>query len=264
MLEELALYTDMGTSPVKRYTGKLDVIHKALAELKQYIADHPLADQQDEINFFKYEKPAFVCELLYARQLFAIETQRREFTEELLIRNYFEQELKLIKHSLLQYQFLYQYFILEACELDNLLFVRGAEAPAVVLPETPDLDPDYSTKGDYLFAQFMACEKLQQYLMELLYPATEGRPETRRTMSWPGDKTDLIEMAYGLYCWLRAHSSTVTIAEVIGWLETSFGITLPRHYRRFAEIKMRKISSRTKFWDEARELLQKYMEDGDV
>jgi len=70
LIEELSLYSDMGAIPVRRLAGKLNVINKAMADLKKFVEDHPFADQQDEINFFKYEKPLFVCELLCAHYVY--------------------------------------------------------------------------------------------------------------------------------------------------------------------------------------------------
>lgn len=260
MLEEVNLYAEMGTIPVKRYSGKLAVINKALAALKRYVTDYPFEDRQEEINFFKYEKPAFVCELLCAQQMFTIETQRRQFNEEILIRNYYEQELKLIKHYFVKHQFLYQYYLLEAYELDNILFVRGAAASAVLLPETPDLDPDYSTKGDYLFAQFLAYEKVQDYLINELYPSPEQR-SYGKILRWTGETVNLVELAYGLQLTGQLNDGKATIAEIIEWLELQLHTNVGNAYRRWHAISNRKRVTSTKFIDQMREAIVKKLDD---
>ena len=260
MLEEVGLYNDMGALPVRRLSGKLTVVNKALADLKKLVEENPFADQQTEIYFFKYEKPLFVCELLCAHQMYAIETQRRQFNEEVLIRNYYEQELKVIKHYFIQHQFLYQYYLLEASELDNILFVRGAEASAVLLPETPDLDPEYSTKGDYLFAQFLAYEKVQDYLINELYPSTE-KTQPGQTLQWTGETVNLVELAYGLQLTCQLNDGRATIAEIIEWLESQFHADVGNAYRRWHAISNRKRVTCTKFIDQMRDAINKRLDD---
>lgn len=260
MIEEVSLYADMGTLPVKRYAGKLGVIHKALADLKQFVQDYPFDDQQAEINFFKYEKPAFICELLCAQQLFMIETQRRQFNEDVLIRNYYEQELKVIRHFFKQHQFLYQYFILEASELDNILFLRGAEASAVLLPETPYLDSDYATNGDFLFAQFLAFEKAQEFLINELYPASE-RGILSKQMVWTGESVNLVELAYGLHLTGQLNNGQATITEIIQWLEKHLNLDVGNAYRRWHSISNRKRVTPTKFIEMMRNAINKRLDD---
>jgi len=264
MLEEVSVYNDMGTLPVKRLQGKLTVINKALADLKKFVDGNPFMDQREEIDFFKYEKPLFVCELLCAHYIYTIETQRRQFSEEILIRNYYEQELKVIKHYFVQHQFLYQYYLLEASELDNILFVRGAEASVVLLPETPDLDPDYSTKGDYLFAQFLAYEKVQDYLINELYPSSAQR-SSGKILRWTGETVNLVELAYGLQLTGQLNDGKATIAEIIEWLEAQLHADVGNAYRRWHAISNRKRETPTKFIDQMRDaIIKKLNDDNDL
>jgi len=260
LMEEVGLYTEMGGLPVRRLSGKLTVINKALADLKQFFQERPFADQQEEINFFKYEKPLFVAELLTAHRMFTVETQRRQFNEEVLIRNYYEQELRVIKHYFIQHQFLYQYYLLEASELDAILFVRGAESSAVLLPETPDLDLNYSTKGDYLFAHFMAYEKIQDYLINELYPVSE-RTLPGRALTWTGESVNLVELAYGIYLTGQINHGQATITEVIQWLEKVFKADVGNAYRRWHAISNRKRVTPTKFIDQMRDAINKRLDD---
>jgi len=260
MLEEVSLYADMGTLPVKRFSGKLTVINKALTALKQFVVDHPFTDKQEEINFFKYEKPAFVCELLCAQQMFIIEAQRKQFNEQILIRNYYEQELKVIRHYFMQHQFLYQYYLLEAAELDAVLFVRGADCSVVLLPEMPDLDPDYSTNGDYLFAKLMAYEKIQEYLISELYQSSE-RKGFGKKLNWTGEAVNLVELAYGLYLTGQLNDGKVTVVDIIEWLESHFNVSVGNAYRRWYAISRRKRVTPTKFIEQMRDAILKRLDD---
>jgi hypothetical protein len=260
---QLALHgiKEMQISPVKRLSAKLDVIAKANETLKQYIAINPFIDQQDEINYFKYEKPLFNCEQFLAQRMFQIETKRKQLSQETEVRSYFEQELGFTRHYFAQHQFLYQYFQLEATELDSLLFIRNAETSPVILPEAPDLDPRFSTKGDYLFAKFIACERLQEYLTGELYPATE-REKLKKALNWTGDKMNLVEIAYAIYDTAQINHGEIDIKDIIDWLEESLHISLSRYYRMFNEMKNRKSVGVTRYLNHCATVVQEHLTRG--
>ena len=261
MQDELRFFDRADTAPVKRLTGKLDVVVNAMDALKQYLATEPFKNIQEEISFFKYEKPLFSCEQFFAQYFFNLETKRRQLGEASLVRSYFEQELTFTRHFFTQNQFLYHYSQIEAAEMDSLLFRRGAETSSVILPETPDLDPRFSTKGDYLFAKFIAYERIQEYLTAELYPDTE-RERFKRKLNWTGDKMNLIEIAYGIYDTAQINNGDIDIKDIIQWFEEGLNINLTRHYRLFNEMKDRKLVSKTRFLDHASAMVQEHLNKG--
>lgn len=81
---------------------------------------------------------------------------------------------------------------------------------------------------------------------------------------WPSDKSDLVELAYAMYVYMRVRGSQITIAMLIKWFENAFGVSLSRYSHRFAEIKMRKSTRASKFLDTmVREFLD-YIENSDA
>lgn len=267
MEEELSIYADLGTLPVRRLTGALSCVSESLIKLKGNMVEYPFKDQQEEITFFKYEKPPFVCEQIYALEMYTIETSR-PIGDELLLKAFYEQELKFIKRFFIQYQFIYQYFQLDAIELDHLFFVRGAKSSDLLLPETHGLDPEFSTSCDYLFAKFMAYEKVQDYLIERLYGHggifIAFRSKKGRALEWTGDKSNLVELAYAIHDTVQINNGEVDISDIIDWLEQSLQVNLGRYYKRFSEIRMRKNMSKTRYLDEMRNALSKHIEEGDA
>jgi len=262
MQEELRSFDRADITSVKRLTGKLNVIGNSIEALKQYLETDPFSTSEEEISFFKYGKPIFSCEQFYAQHFFNLETKRRQLGEAGLVKSYYEQELNFTRYFFTQHQFLYHYFQIEATEMDNLLFLRGAETSPVILPETPDLDPRFSTKGDYLFAKFITYERIQEYLTSELYPDTE-REQLKRKLNWTGDKMNLIEIAYGIYDTAQINNGDTDIKDIIQWLEDSLNISLKRHYRLFNEMKDRKLVSKTRFLDHASAMVQEHLNRGD-
>jgi hypothetical protein len=267
MEEELSVFADLGTLPVRRLAGALNCVREYLAKLKAELLLHPPADRQEEIGFFKYDKPRFKSEQIYALEIYTIETAR-PLGDELLLKSFYEQELKFIQRFFIQYQFLYQYYQLDATELDHLLFVRGEKPSDILLPEMPGVDPEFSTACDYVFAKFMAYERLRDHLLELLSGReTAGESfvsKKGKVLKWTGETCNLIEVAYGIYDTLQLNDGDVDLTDIIDWLESTLNVNLSRFYRRFMEIKRRKIMSQTKYLDEMRAAVNKRIDDTDA
>ncbi|NHA02497.1 hypothetical protein G7092_01750 [Mucilaginibacter sp. HC2] len=90
------------------------------------------------------------------------------------------------------------------------------------------------------------------------------KPGKKLKTKWPGDKSDLVELAYALYVYMRTRGSKVMISELANWFEDTFGISLSRYSHRFAEIKMRKSTRPSKFLDTLVEEFLNYVEEGDA
>src|SRR5258708_9614890 len=126
--------------PFQRWTTSLKLIRDALKKLKSHVDQHLFKDKADEIPIFKYIKPSFYQWQIYYTELYEIETNLPKDDVEKQIPA-LELELHYIDRFFRQHAFLYQYYKLNANELDNLYFVRGAEVQSVLLPNVPDLDP---------------------------------------------------------------------------------------------------------------------------
>jgi hypothetical protein len=265
--EDLELFNEMGISPVEKLTGIIKSVSQALSDLKAELLKYPITDKAEEIHFFKKNKPRFYACHIYAVELFTIETNK-PIGDELVFKTYYEQELKFIRKFFDKHQFLYQYYLLDGQELDGSLFIRGIQQTSIYLTNAPDVDAQFSTACDYLYSRFIAYEQLQAYLITCLYDPA-GIESISRTskkkgpFKWTGDKSNLIEMAYGIYDTFQINEGNVTIAEIIEWLEESLDINLSRYYRRFSEIKMRKSLSKTKYLDEMAAAINKHIIEGE-
>src|ERR1700744_2334290 len=124
--EDIESFNELGTKPVNRLTGVLKAISRALDELKDHVAANAFLDTAEEIRFFKYTKPQYLAERIFALEVFTIETNK-PIGDDLLRKAYYESELRLIKRFLDQHRFLYQYYQLDGSELDEIYFLRSGE-----------------------------------------------------------------------------------------------------------------------------------------
>ncbi|MBB6108688.1 RteC protein [Mucilaginibacter lappiensis] len=244
--------------PLQRLTNALKLIRQALSKLKDEVTANPFKDKHDQVNFFKYTKPSFYQWQIYYTELYTIETGF-PFGDTDKQTDYLAQELHYIERFFQQYAFLYQYYKLDADELDNLYFIRGEEIQSVLLPAVPDVNPGFATSGDYLFSKFMAFDKLKEWVIEkMLYlkhnPANplqlNSEPDD---MKWTGDTINLAEIGIGIYHTKQLNNGTATLSDIFRWLEEKFRVKIGIPSKRLSELRRRKRLSRTKYLDEMKE-----------
>jgi len=256
--------------PIKKLTNSLRVVKQALKELKSHVLEHLFQDQKEEIHFFKKIKPRFYCHLILEIDLFRVISNRPPGSKEQLTAYYLE-ELKYTNRFFGQNQFQYQYYKLDAAELDHLYFLRKAEIQSVLVPEVPEIDPEFSTGCDYLFSKFKAYEMLREHLLfelDQLNNTNDNsfiRPGRKyNQLKWTGDVINVVELGYGLWVSDHLNAGEAELRDIIHWLSSSLNVDLSRYTRLFVEIKSRKLISKTRFIDLMHDAINRYMDDGNA
>ena len=252
---------------MKRLISCLSVIRKYLGLLKDYASQHPFKSPADEIDFFRHIKPKFYHWLIYYVEYHTIKDGKPLPGGKSMLRYYVEQ-LKFYNRFFRQNEFHYQYYKLSAVELDNLYFIRGAEIQQILIPEVPDVDPAFSTSMDYLFSKFMAYEKLQEYLLDEIRKLSGNNNEVNpvkegdtNPLIWTGDKTNLVEVIYGMYYTGQLNNGNASVSDIIKWMEQHFHIDLSRSYRNFLDIRTRKRDSPTRYLDKMRASIEQRVDE---
>jgi hypothetical protein len=256
--------------PLQRLAAVLKLIREALKRLRAHVNDLKFKDKSEEIPIFKYIKPSFYQWQIYYTELYNLETNLPHGDAEKQ-GSFLEQELLYIERFFRQYAFLYQYYKLNAMELDSLYFVRGADMQSVLLPEVPDLDPEFSTSCDYLFSKFRAFEALKDWVLQRLLLLKKKNIDPQLLagslqvgdMNWTGDTIDLAEVGLGFYHTGKLNNGTAGLGEIFRWLEETFHVNIGVPAKRFAELRKRKRLSRTRYLNEMRDSLNLKMENED-
>jgi len=269
--EELSIYADLGTLPVRKLVGALNSVHAAVDKLKSYILAHPFTGVAEEVQFFKYDKPGFVAEQFYAMEIFTIETAKPLNDMELL-KTFYEQELNYVRRFLEQHKFLYAYYQFDMKELDRLLFVRGAKPADIPVPETSGLDPLFATCCDTLWGKFMAFERLAEWLRMELRSLESGGGQAGGEqpvapaggpggLRWTGETINLAELAYGIWLTGQVNHGQVSITEIMEFLEAVFRVRVGKPHRRWQSLTRRKRVGAFRFVDEVKAALEKRLEE---
>lgn len=249
-----------GLNPVEVLSLYLALVREHLSVLRERVLEFGFSSVLEEIWFFKVLKPKFVSEKIFRFELYGLEMGRPVGTVE-MVRGFWLEELGLVRRFFSQYAFLYQYYRSGAVELDGVYFVRGAELPRGMVVEgldVVDFDAGFSTAMDYLFAKFMAFERLQGYLLEMIEggfcSAREGFGLGRhvRPLRWTGDSINAVELGFALHDTGQLNDGKATLTEIFEWMAHSLNIVIKKPHRRFDEIEGRKIISKTDFLDQMR------------
>lgn len=266
-LEEQIKETDSITNPLEQLKNGLTHVQTALARLKLELAKSGFADQQEEISFFKIGKPRIYSLLIFVTERYAIENSMPLLGKEQQLAH-LESQLIFINRFFRQNEFLYQYFHLNATDLDDRYFTRDGNARIVGFAEVPDVDPSFSTVADYLFSKFMGYERLQDFVKQEIQMRTgteNGLPKKmEKELKWTGDAVNAVELVYGIYETGQVNQGSASLTELMDFFGQVFHVNISGYFKRFADIKRRKSMSKTRFLDDMQKQVAKRIEESDA
>ena len=237
---------------------KLIVI--SLAKMKEYVLANGFKSIDEEINFFKNQKPVMVSKLIYYNAIYKIETRKPYGTKR--IRKYFTKELKKLKRFFENNLDFYKYYRSNNSFVDEKFFVRGKHDIRLWLDTFYfEADHRFSTSHDYKVAKIIANDLIQVYLEDRLNNINVKKVSDN-SLIWTASKTALTELIYALYSHGAFNNGNTEIKLIAKTFEDAFNIELGDFYHTFMELKARKIN-RTKFLDRLCEALIKKMDEQD-
>ncbi|WP_179221437.1 MULTISPECIES: RteC domain-containing protein [Sphingobacterium] len=258
-IQELEIEND---NPVQRTEAIIYRIVECLSEIKDYVLKRGFTNVDEEIRFFKYQKPVIVSKLIYYNAIYKIETRKPYRAKR--IRKYLKKELKKLKRFFDNNIDFYKYYRSNNSFLDEKMFVRGKHDIKLWLDTYYfQSDQSFSTSHDYKVAKIMANDLIQVYLEDQLY-CTYKRLFIKRTaisgLNWTGSKAALTELIYSLYYQSVLDNGNTDIRLIAEYFENAFNIDLGNFYHTYLEIRNRK-RNRTKFLDALRDNLIKKMDE---
>lgn len=150
---------------------KLQVIYNRvdqdILKLSQHLNETPLKDPDEEIYFYKEVLPPLLALKIYYMEIYMMEVARPTGSAE-TIRSFYQSEQKFIARFFRHYGFYYGYYRAGMTQLDELWFRPDQNIPEVIFPEFPLTRELSMTSCGYLFAKFIAYERLQDHLNDLI------------------------------------------------------------------------------------------------
>lgn len=247
---------------IQRIETVIHHILECLSEMKGYVLKRGFKNTDEEIRFFKYQKPAIVAKLIYYNAIYKIETKKPYGAKP--IRKYLNKELKKLKRFLDNNLDFYTYYRSNNSFLDEKMFLRGNHDIKLWLDTYYfQSDQTFSTSHDYKVAKIMANDLIQVYIEDQLYNKFQkDKSKAQKKLKWTGSKVALIELIYALHYQNVFDNGNNDIREVAQYFESAFGVDLGNFYQTYLELRNRKMN-RTKFLDALRETLIKKMDELD-
>ena len=174
---------------LQRIEAAIHLILECLSELKEYVLKKGFKNTNEEIRFFKYQKPVIVSKLIYYNAIYKIETRRPYGNKR--IRKYFIKELKKLKRFFENNLDFYKYYRSNNSFVDEKFFVRGKHDIRLWLDTFYfEADHRFSTSHDYKVAKIIANDLIQVYLEDRLNNINVKRGSDN-SLKWTASKTAL-------------------------------------------------------------------------
>ncbi|NRF37410.1 RteC domain-containing protein [Pedobacter sp. LMG 31643] len=125
------------------------------------------------------------------------------------------------------------------------------------------MDPSFSTALDYLFAKFIAFDRLKAWLLEKISVLRGGDCFGCSVAGHGGGGVALAELGYGLFHTGQLNDGAAGVGLIFRWLEDKFRVSIGIPAKRFMELRSRKRLSRTRFLDEMILAILKKMDQED-
>ncbi|MBX9448589.1 MAG: RteC domain-containing protein [Taibaiella sp.] len=245
---------------IERIEAVIQLIIKCLFDVKKYILKRGFKNVDEEIRFFKYQKPIIVSKLIYYNAIYKIETRRPYGNKR--TKKYFVKELKKLKRFFDNNLDFYKYYRSNNSFVDEKFFVRDKHDIRLWLDTFYfEADHRFSTSHDYKVAKIIANDLIQVYLEDRLNNINQKKVSDN-SLKWTASKTALTELIYALYSHGVFNNGNTDIKLIAKTFEDAFNIELGDFYHTFMELKARKIN-RTKFLDNLCEALIKKMDEQD-
>jgi len=268
---------DLGIDDIDLYS--YDIIDVALSmvhrlqniinDLRDKLQSYIFETKEDEIAFFKHQKPEILGRLLFFYKIYRIETQCPNGSNE-VIKDYINGELDNLTYFFNRNLDFYQYYRSHSTIYDEYYFIRGkADLRLCTDSAQFDKDPNFSTGYDYKVAKIIANEMLRIYLNKRIVKLeTDNQIEDnlQKCLKYPfrftGKKVFLIELGYSLASSGDFNNGNVEIKEMMNFLGTVCHIDLGNYYAAYIAMKERK--DRTAYLHHLIDCLTKRMNEDDM
>lgn len=250
----------------------LSMVHRlqtVLSDLRTKIQTYVFPTKEDEILFFKVQKPEILGRLLFFYKIYRIETQCPNGSDE-VIKGYISRELDNLTYFFNRNLDFYQYYRSHSTLYDEYYFVRGKSDLRLCTDSAQfDKDPNFSTGYDYKVAKVIANEMLRIYLNKRLVKLEtnnqiEDNLQTyfKYPFRFTGKKVFLIELGYSLVTSGDINNGNVEIKEMMKFLSSVFQVDLGDYYAAYIAMKERK--DRTAYLHHLIDSLTKRMNEDDM
>ncbi len=241
-----------------------DCLNKTMELLNDFVRQYEFRTTEDEIRFFKEQRPSFYAEFIFWNEVLFLESNLPVGTKWQI--DFLKKAIQRINDYFERYKELYKYYKQQLTLHDQQLFVRYPEEKLINIEENPELDSRISTAYSSLFGKFMAFDrlagKIQNTIANLKSPKYKSNPEHSERLKWTGSKAQLIELIYALASSGVINNGKPNVKQLFLIISEFFHIEITHYYPYFQRMRIKK-KDRAQFMTYLTDCLIKRMDESD-
>lgn len=232
--------------------------------LNDFVRDYEFESEQEEIRFFKEQRPLFYSEFIYWNELVFFESNFQVGRKWQI--GFLKKGLKRINDYLERNKDLHKYYKQQETINDALLFVRYPDKVLMSTEENPELDSRVSTAYSSVFSKFAAFErlaiKIQAKISSLKHKSRRQDAESGQRLRWTGTKAQLIELIYALASSGVINNGKMNVKQLFQTLTDFLDTEVTHYYPYFQRMRIKK-KDRAQFMTYLTECLIRRMDESD-
>jgi hypothetical protein len=252
----------MEEDPIQNCYHAIHILLEGFEKLRTTFLNQEIS-QEEEIDFFKNDKPQLTSQIIYFNELCSIECNK-PIASEKTIRKYYTNQFKKLELFFIDNAEFYSYYRKGNTYFDAIYFLRNQNNDKFMMDGFNfQIDKSFATSHDYKVAQILAYQKVQSYLSDKLKKPLASKSITHdKVLKWTGSKVGIVELIYALHTEGVFNHGAAEIKDIVQGFSRVFDVELGQFHRTFYEITNRK-SERTKFISVLKENLLKRMDQID-
>ncbi len=242
----------------------IELLETKITELHLWLENYSFDSIEEEIFFFKKQKPLLISQLIYYSKVIEIESNLPSAKESKL--KYLKKEINKISLYEKTYRFFHQYYRSNSFHNDQKYFTRYYDKKLNYFEcHIINYNPKICTPHDYNVAQIMANDLLIIYLEEKMEALNSKQKIEENTIKspfhWTGTRIELVELIYAVHAQKVFNNGNADIKEIAECFGQIFNINIEEGiYRSYLDIKARK-TERTKFLNSLIETLNNKIQE---
>ena len=249
----------------------IQISRRYIQELRIILRNGKFKRKEDEICFFKEQKPFVYGRLKFYTELYiflmhkplgSLKSQRTYIDNKIKkLQAYYQRNIDFVK-----------YYREKSTLLDEFYFLRGNDNLALISDTSHFYtDAEFSTSHDHTVAKIIAYDLLLAFYIEELNSLRNEQGITSKPhlknyknqrLVWTANKIDAIELIYALKISGAINNGLIDIRALATMFEKLFNIDLGNYYHTFVEIRARK-TNQTKYIDYMRDSLLERIQNMD-
>lgn len=268
--KELKKLEEKSLSECSNVEAGIQLSRMYLQKLREAVRAHEFKTKEEEIYFFKVQKPFVYSRLKFYAKVYnyllfkpagSIKSQRQFIDDEIKkLQDNYKKNIDFVK-----------YYRENDTILDQYYFLRGKDNLSLVSDTSHFYtDAEFSTSHDNAIAKIMAYDLLLNFFNQELVALgfakkLEHKPKqicADISLKWTASKTDLIELIYALQASGAIKDGRAGIKQMAAACEQIFDINLGNYYKTYVEIRSRK-HNRASFMTFLKSYLEQRMDKDD-